>query len=71
MTLLRHCPVGSLTPANLRRINSAVFVLLLGWVFVPYYLSSKVFTMPGIAFSFQHTFAAYLLNIAYLLRITF
>lgn len=27
-------------------INSAVFVLLLGWVFVPYYLSSKVFTMP-------------------------
>jgi hypothetical protein len=47
-----------------------VFVLLLGWVFVPYYLSSKVFTMPGIAFSFQRTFAAYLLDIAYLLPIT-
>jgi hypothetical protein len=49
---------------NLRRINSAVFVLLLGWLFVPYYLSSKVFTMPGIALFFLHMCAAYLCSIS-------
>jgi hypothetical protein len=65
-----HGPVGSLTPVNLRRINSAVFVLLLGWLFVPYYLSSKVFTMPGIALFFLHMCAAYL-DLADLLPITF
>jgi uncharacterized sodium:solute symporter family permease YidK len=28
------------------RINSPLFILLLGWVFVPYYLGTGVFTMP-------------------------
>ncbi len=28
------------------RVNSTFFLMLLGWIFVPYYLNSQVFTMP-------------------------